>query len=246
MTLALSFLLTSATVAQSFPPRDNDKYNYNKVDATKDFELLIKGQASMVQEFENILSKYRGQLSSADNATFLDIFEDLIRRQANLHENFASILGNETHWNFTEPMDQILFLNNYAELLENETTLYSRFYGMLNDTWCKADFIDSEAEHCYSDTNAQVEFLYSLNDLLIRQDELLGHYYSLTSNLDPEAPSKDKTYILKYFEILLRLQSIKIGELSNLIKNPCTNYDIQLFLLSILKSFDYILLIKIL
>jgi hypothetical protein len=225
MTLALSILLASAAIAQSSLPsnnNNNNKNNYDKVDATKDFELLIKGQASMVQDFENILSKYSGQLSGANNATFLGIFEDLIRRQANLHESFASILGNKTHWNFTEPNDQIMFLNNYGELLENETALYSMFYSMLNDTWCKADFIDFEAEHCYSGTNAQVEFLYSFNDLLIRQYELLEHYYSLANNLNPRVPHKDKTHLIKDFESLLRLQSIKIGDLSNLIKNPCT------------------------
>jgi hypothetical protein len=217
------FILSAlSSVALSPLLNNNIEDNYSKVDATKGFELLIKGQANQVQDFENLLCRYRGQLNGANNATFLAILEDLIRRQANLHANFASILGNETHWNFTEPMDQIMFLNNYGELLENETTLYSRFYSMLSDTWCKKDFIDSDAGHCYSSMKTQVEFLYSFNELLVRQDELLGHYYSLTNNLNPGVSHKDKTRLIKDFEGLLRLQSIKIGELSNLIMNPCT------------------------
>lgn len=224
ITFVLSSLLTSALAAQPSPSNNIVNYNYNKADATLGFELLIKGQAGMVQDFDNLLSKFSGQLSGANNATFLAIFEDLIRRQANLHQNFASILGNETHWNFTDPKDQVRLLDGYGELIENETVIYGHFYVLLNCTWCNKDFIDSNTE-CHNPAElAQIEFLNSFYDLLLRQNDLLKSFCNLTNNLSLGVAPEDRKRFLRVFQILLKWHSAKIEELSKITQNPCTKW----------------------
>jgi hypothetical protein len=181
---------------------------------------LIISQEVLIENFEDLLHKYGATLSGKENSTFLASFEELLRRQALLHQSFASFLGNQTHWNYTEPEEQVSLLEAYGEMLARETILYSSFYDLLKATWCRPDFIESDSRCPASSTH--MEFLYSYEDLLGRQERLLRHYYWLTEELNSEVPDGNLIDFISFFEDLLRLHSAALESLEALIKGDCT------------------------
>lgn len=195
-------------------------YGWSKINATAGFKDSIISQEVLIEDFEDLLHKYSATFSGEENSTFLASFEELLRRQTLLHQSFASLLGNQTHWNYTEPKEQISFLQAYGEILAREKLLYASFYDLLDATWCRPDFIESEGR-C-PDISTHIEFLYSYEDLLSRQEKLLRHYYWLVDELNPDVPDEDIVDFVSFFEDLLRLHSSALEKLEALIKKDCT------------------------
>jgi hypothetical protein len=185
-------------------------------------EDLIKGQNTQISNFEALLHKYSSLFSGQNNSTFLASFEDLLRRQTVLHNNFSSLLGTGQTWNFTNAADQVTLLNSYGEMLYQEKSLYDSFYTLLSATWCNSSFQNSP--NCPSVTNSQMEFLYSFEDLINRQDHLLTDYYNLTAGLNTSVSTADKIALVEQDENLIRWHSKVLSNLTSLITNACTNW----------------------
>ena len=193
---------------------------WSKINATAGFRDSIINQEILIEDFEDLLHKYGATFSGEENSTFLASFEDLLRRQTLLHQSFATLLGNRTHWNYTKPEEQVILLEAYGEMLAREKLLYASFYDLLDATWCRPDFIDSDGR-CPG-ISTHMEFLYSFEDLLSRQEELLKYYYWLTEELNPDVPDENIIGSLSFFEDLLRLHSSALEKLEALIKKDCT------------------------
>ena len=204
------------------PPGGHDAWN--KTNATESLEDLIHGQNALISDFESLLHKYSGEFSGQNNSTFMASFEDLLRKQTELHNRFASILGTGTTWNssFNDPDTQALLLSSYGQMLCQEKQNYNSFLDLLNDTWCNKDFRDHSS--CSNVDNSQMEFLYSFDDLMARQDALLTNYYNLTYGLNPGVATEDKVILVELFENLTRLHSLKLSELIDLMNNSCTKW----------------------
>jgi hypothetical protein len=104
-------------------------------------------------------------------------------------------------------------------MLAREKLLYTSFYDLLDATWCRPDFIESEGR-C-PDISTQLEFIYSFEDLLSRQERLLRYYYWLAEGVNPGVPKENIIEIISLFEDLLRLHSSVLGRLEALIMKDC-------------------------
>lgn len=216
----MAFLILAACVSAQppytpyCPPAD-----WNKTNSTESLEDLIHGQNALIADFEALLHQYSSEFSGQNNSTFMASFEDLLRKQTELHNSFSSILGSGSTWNFNDPDTQALLLNSYGEMLYEEKGLYNSFLDLLSETWCNTDFQNSP--NCPG-VETQMEFIYSFEDLMARQEALLVNYYNLTSGLDPAVATEDKVILVEQFENLTRWHSIKLSELIDLMNNPCT------------------------
>jgi hypothetical protein len=192
---------------------------WSKINATEGFKESIMSQEALIEDFEHLLHKYGATFSGEENSTFLASFEELLRRQTLLHQSFASLLGDQSHWNYTEPEEQVGLLQAYGEMLAKEKLLYASFFDLLNATWCRTDFIESKGS-C-PEANTHMEFLYSYEDLISRQEKLLIHYYWLANELNPDVSEQDIVNSIRFFEDLLRLHSAALANLEALIKKDC-------------------------
>jgi hypothetical protein len=195
---------------------------WNKTNATTSLEDLIKGENVQIMDFEALLHKYSHQFSGQNNSSFLASFEDLLRRQTVLHNNFSSLLGTGQTWKFNNSSDQVELLNSFGGMLYQEKSLYDSFYTLLNATWCSSSFKNSPS--CPSVGNSQKEFLYSYEDLVNRQDHLLTNYYNLTAGLNTSVSTTDKIALVKQDENLIWWHSKVISNLTRLINNSCTTW----------------------
>jgi hypothetical protein len=195
---------------------------WNKTNATSSLEDLIHGQNAQISNFEALLHQYSSLFSGQNNSTLLASFEDLLRRQTVLHNYFSGVLGTGQTWNFTNAADQVTLLNSFGDMLYQEKSLYDSFYTLLSATWCNSAFQDSP--NCGSVTNSQMEFLYSFEDLISRQDHLLTDYYNLTTGLNTSVSTADKLALVEKDESLIRWHSKVLSNLTNLINNACTTW----------------------
>jgi hypothetical protein len=101
---------------------------WSKINAIAGFKESIISQEALIKDFEDLLHKYGATFSGEENSTFLASFEELLRRQALLHQSFASFLGDQSHWNYTEPEEQVSLLQAYREMLAKEKLLYASFF----------------------------------------------------------------------------------------------------------------------
>ncbi len=191
---------------------------WNKKIATVSLADLIKGQSVLIRDFEALLHKYSNQFSGQKNSTFLASFEDLLRRQTILHNSFASLLGAGQTWNFTKPADQVELLNRFGEMLYQEKALYNSFYTLLNATWCNPAFQNSPNCPCM---NSRIEFLYSFEDLVGRQNHLLTDYHNLTAGLNTSVSRADKVALVKQEGNLIQYHANVLSNLTKLIYSPC-------------------------
>jgi uncharacterized repeat protein (TIGR01451 family) len=126
-------------------------------------EDLLRGEAQLLSSFDILLNKTNR--TTNETVSFLNSFEDLLRRQTVLYDGFESVLKSQ--WYRLDCDEQKKFLASLEDLLHRETILYANFNDLNQESW--GDLPQEE----------QVKLLASFEDLLRRQTNLQKGYEDL-------------------------------------------------------------------
>jgi hypothetical protein len=163
--------------------------DYNRFEAAKSYEFLLKNQSHLLLGFEDLLHGVtQTQVTgvTVNNTSFLLSFEQLLDQQGDLLDSYQSILysqpGSGTwYWDgslttYTPERQaeiRIDFLLSYEELLKKEAFLFGSFEDVLKKSWN------------YGPDDAQKkEFASSFEKLLHKEMVLYNSYVTLTQQLD--------------------------------------------------------------
>jgi uncharacterized repeat protein (TIGR01451 family) len=208
---------------------------YERFNATKSFENLLKSQAHLLLSFEDLLHMTDIE---GNETKFIQSFEQLLDTQGDLLLSFEELLHESPDLNgwYTEftPEERIDFLLSFEELLKKEAYLFNSFENVLKTNWYAPDVTDTDRQ----------EFVASFEKLLHKEMTLFSSYETLFKDLrlDPEvsdypvpegyglpatmtADDLNVTF-LSSFETLLRLQGNLLMSFEDVVKlwlNPPTN-----------------------
>jgi uncharacterized repeat protein (TIGR01451 family) len=199
-------------------------YQYDRYNATSNFEKLLIWQEELITEFGGLLQDQL-DYSTCENLSLIESREELLRNQTCLHQMETQMKFNYTEikWNFDDPATQIEFMKSYWVLMDNEMHLYEGFEDQIKGTWCNEN-LSLCANNC-SNMNSQMLVLASFEDLLYRQADLLADYALLLNNVNVD-PSKIAEYkdLIKKYEALLKRQSGLLKSIAELMNSPCTGW----------------------
>jgi uncharacterized repeat protein (TIGR01451 family) len=185
--------------------------DYDRFDATKSFENLLKSQAHLLLSFEDLLHT---TTITGNEVEFIQSFENLLDTQAELLLSFEALLHDDvgSNWNeeFSDPGMRADFLRSFEELLKKEAYLFNSFETVLKQYWLAESVTDLD----------RMEFAASFERLLHAEMSLFGSYETLFKMLDLgedeteiTLPDESKitagelrTEFLRSFETILRLQ----------------------------------------
>jgi hypothetical protein len=163
--------------------------DYNRFEAAKSYEFLLKNQSHLLLGFEDLLHGVtQTQVAgvTVNNTSFLLSFEQLLDQQGDLLDSYQSILysqpgSDKWYWDgslttyTTERQAEIRidFLLSYEELLKKEAFLFGSFEDVLKKSW---NYGPAEAQ--------KRELASSFEKLLHKEMVLYNSYVTLTQQLD--------------------------------------------------------------
>lgn len=230
--------------------------DYNRFEAAKSCEFLLKNQTHLLLSFEDLLhgvTQAQASGVTVNKTAFLLSFEQLLDQQGTLLDNFQSILykkpgSGEWYWDGSEQEQgeiRIDFLLSYEELLKKEAYLFSSFNDVLTKPWPdeptdaqKKEFASSFEKLLHTEMG-----LYGSYDNLTKQLDLVDNTYYIPKYVPASIQNPDGTpynpsvglrglewriVFLGSFENLLRLQSSLLSGFEGIVKELITPPEVLL------------------